>query len=505
MIPLLSREAVRALDADAVARLGVPSCLLMENAGRGAFEQLRARFSEQLDRVLIVGGVGQNGGDGWVVARHLLLAGKQPRCLLIGERAKLRGDALLNLTALERLRGPVTSIAGTDLGALEAALPSASLIVDGLFGTGLDRPVSGAYAAAIERINQAAAPRVALDIPSGIDANSGAVLGVAVQAALTVTFAAHKRGLHQHPGAAHAGLVELAHIGVPGPQHDAYAALEASDVADALPLRAADTHKGRGGHVLVVAGAPGRTGACVLSGLGALRAGAGLVTLCPRAGARAALDAKVLELMTTDLPAGLEDAVAHVSAEMEGKQAAVIGPGLGTDEQGAELARRLSLGLRTPCVLDADALTAWARRSSELRAASGPRILTPHPAEAARLLGCSTEQVQADRYAAATRLAADSGAVVVLKGARSVIADANGEVRVCPLDVPALAVAGTGDVLAGVIAALATQLPPLMAAGCGVYLHARAGALAASGDRGLLAHEVADALPRALHACRTHS
>jgi len=496
MIPLLSRDAVRALDAEAVARLGVPSCLLMENAGRGAFELIRERFSERLDDVFIVGGVGQNGGDAWVVARHLLLAGKRPRCVLIGERDKVRGDALLNLTALERLHGPVSQSADA------AELAGASLIVDGLFGTGLDRPVTGVYAAAIERINEAWAPRVALDIPSGIDANSGAVLGVAVRAALTVTFAAHKRGLHQHPGAAYAGHVELAHIGVPGTREAEFALIEARDVAAALPLRAADTHKGRGGHVLIVAGAPGRTGASVLAGLGAMRAGAGLVTLCPRAGARAALDAKVLEIMTTDLPAELEAAVGHVREQLEGKHAAVIGPGLGTDEQGGELARRLSLELEKPCVLDADALTAWAGRGGGLRGARGPRILTPHPAEAARVLGSSTEAVQADRYQAAAKLAADTGAVVVLKGARTVIADAAGQVRVCPLDVPALAVAGTGDVLSGVIGALSAQLSPLMAASCGVYLHARAGELAARGDRGLLAHEVADAVPAALQACR---
>jgi NAD(P)H-hydrate epimerase len=202
------------------------------------------------------------------------------------------------------------------------------------------------------------------------------------------------------------------------------------------------------------------------------------------------------------MPADVAAAVAHVQQEMRGKHAAVIGPGLGIDEVGATLARRLALELAAPCVLDADALTAFAGRAPELRAAAGPRILTPHPAEAARVLGRTTEQVQADRYAAATTLAAESGSTVVLKGARTVIATADGRVRVCPLDVPALAVAGTGDVLAGTIATLATQLEPLQAAVCGVYLHALAGELAAVTDRGLFAHEVADALPRALRLCR---
>jgi len=507
MIPLLSREAVRALDADAVARLGVPSSILMENAGRGAFEEIVRRYPDRLSRTVIVGGVGQNGGDAWVIARHMFLRGQRPRCFLLGERAKVRGDAAPNLQAIETLLGPVAVLTEQDLA---AALADAALIVDGVFGTGLDRPIEGLGAAVIERINRADAVRVALDIPSGIDANSGKVLGVAVRAELTLTFAAHKRGLHQHPGAAHAGDVVLVGIGVPAPARTAfsadepeYAAIEASDVRGLLPLRAADAHKGRGGHVLVVAGSPGRTGAAVLSGQGAMRAGAGLVTLCPRAGARAALDAKVLEIMTSDMPADLDAAVAHVVAEIKAKHSAVVGPGLGTDEEGSKLAERLALELTAPCVLDADALTAFRGRAADLRKAAGPRVLTPHPAEAARLLGASTEAVQADRYASALRLAAESGAVVVLKGARTVVATPAGRIRVCPLDVPALAVAGTGDVLTGITAALLAQLPAAEAALAAVYLHAAAGGHAAIADRGLLAHEVADAVPHVLAALRS--
>ena len=266
MIPLLSRDAVRALDADAAARLGIPSSVLMENAGRGAFEQLLQRYPERLPRTLIVGGVGQNGGDAWVIARHMLLRGLEPRCVLVGDRSKLRGDAAPNLQALEVLMGPVTCVNG-QLDLLDQALEHAELIVDGMFGTGLDRPVRGFQAEVIERLNRARGVRVALDMPSGIDANSGSVLGVAVRAALTLTFASHKRGLHQHPGAAHAGEMVCVSIGVPAPGpgrfdfgEPEYAALEAADVCQLLPLRAADTHKGRGGHVLVVAGAPGRTG-----------------------------------------------------------------------------------------------------------------------------------------------------------------------------------------------------------------------------------------------------
>jgi hydroxyethylthiazole kinase-like uncharacterized protein yjeF len=503
VIPLLHRTASRDIDADAVERLGIPSIVLMENAGHGAWQCIKQRFARCLSRVVLVGGPGQNGGDAWVVARHMLLAGHQPRCVLIGERDKVTGDAQVNLVALSRLGVVVEQPASAD--ALRELLAGATLLVDGLFGTGLDRPIAGRFAEAVDAFNASPAPRVALDIPSGIDADSGAVLGTAVRAALTLSFAAHKRGLHQHPGAGHAGEVVCVAIGVPGPSTSEYALLEGSDVAGWLPPRAADTHKGQGGHVLIVAGAPGRTGAALLSGLGALRGGAGLVTLCPRAGARPALDAKVIELMTADLPPQLDAALLAVHEELRSKHAAVVGPGLGVDADGLELARRLGMAVRRPAVLDADALTAFGGRVSELRKAAAVRVLTPHPGEAARLLGTSVDAVQTDRYAAAVQLAADSGSVVVLKGARTLIATPHATVRVCPLDVPALAVAGTGDVLSGVVAALLSQLPAFEAACAAVYLHALAGRIAARSDRGLVAREVADALPLALEQCRADS
>ncbi|HEX2678039.1 MAG TPA: NAD(P)H-hydrate epimerase, partial [Polyangiales bacterium] len=303
MIPLLTRKAVRALDADAAARLGVSTLVLMENAGLGAFEAIRARFADRLQRVAVVGGLGQNGGDAWVVARQLVTRGFAPRCVLVGAPEQVRGDAATNLASLQKLGVAITTVRDGELAALDAALHDATLIVEGLFGTGLDRPIGGVFAEVIARINRSGAagtPCVALDLPSGVDADTGAVLGTAVQAQLTVTFAAHKRGLHQHPGAGLAGEVVCVGIGVPPPPAHAQAveALEPSDVAALVPRRDVDAHKGSAGHVLIVAGAPGRTGAALLSGMGALRAGAGLVTLCPRAGARAALDAKIIELMS---------------------------------------------------------------------------------------------------------------------------------------------------------------------------------------------------------------
>jgi NAD(P)H-hydrate epimerase len=503
MIPLLSRQAVRGLDRDAEARLGVPGLVLMENAGRGAFEAIRARFGDALDHVVIVAGPGQNGGDGFVVARHLLQAGFRPAVFLLGTASALAGDAASNARMLGALGLPIAELSAGELMPLAFALQTATLIVDAVFGTGLARPISGVFADAIE-LMQHAAPVVALDLPSGADADTGAVLGCAPRAALTVTFAAHKRGLHQHPAAALAGDIVCASIGVPLPR-DVIAGsaglLEASDVGAWITRRPPDAHKGSAGHVLVVAGAPGRTGAALLAGLGAMRAGAGLVTIATHAAARVALDQKVIELMTDALPSDADDALAHVHALAETRQSAVIGPGFGTDLDAIAFLRALAIELPLPCVLDADALTALGTDHAFLRRAAAPRVLTPHPGEAARMLGVSTAEVQADRFGAAQTLATQTSAIVVLKGSRTVIASTSAPPRVCPTGTPAMAVAGTGDVLAGVLGALLAQLEPLAAACAATYLHGLAGTLATPHDRGLLASELAAALPAAISAC----
>jgi NAD(P)H-hydrate epimerase len=507
MIPLLGRAAVRALDRDAAERLGLPTLVLMENAGRGAYEVIARRFPGALQRVAIIAGPGQNGGDGFVIARHLLQAGLAPRVLLIGSAASLRGDAAINHAVLLRLGASCSELRDAAQAApiLDAMCADASLIVDALFGTGLDRALVEPHATVVQRMAASGVPVVALDLPSGIDADTGAVLGSAVAAALTVTFAAHKRGLHQHPGASHAGVLECVPIGVPIPASviDAAAGLiEASDVRAWLPLRAPDAHKGSSGHVLLVAGGPGRTGAAVLAGLGALRGGAGLVTLATHEAARAALDGKVLELMTEALPEAHDDACSTLERLAKDKKAAVIGPGFGLTQGARRLLRTLAVELQVPSVLDADVLTALGADCDELRAARAARVLTPHPGEAARLLGSSVSEVQRDRFAAAEALVRRTGTTVVLKGSRSIVAAPGRAPRVCTTGTPAMAVAGTGDVLAGVLGALLAQLAPFEAACAAVHLHGLAGELASTGDRGLLASELASRLPDALVSCR---
>jgi NAD(P)H-hydrate epimerase len=491
---------VRGIDQDAVERLGLPSLALMENAGRGAFELLRARF--ELDRVVLVGGPGQNGGDAWVVGRHLVCAGHLPRAVLVGARDKVRGDAAVNLGALEALGVPVA--VATTRAELDAHLAGATAIVDGIFGTGLDRPIDGLFAEAVRAIEAARAPVLALDIPSGIDADTGAVLGVAVRADTTATFAAHKRGLHQHPGVDHAGHVALVSIGVPGATHAPVALFDPEDAAPILGARALDAHKGDAGRVFVFAGDEGKTGACALAGLGALRAGAGLVTLAPRRRALASIEQKVLELMTHAISDAPDAAIEEALSAASGVDAAVVGPGFGLDDAGRAILLALAARLPVPAVLDADALTALADLGLEtLASAAGPRVLTPHPGEAARLLGTGTAEVRADRYGAARALAARAEHVVVLKGARTIVAAPDGRMHVCRRGTPALATGGTGDVLAGVVAAELVHAEPFEAASVAVVLHALAGELSAVTDRGLLAHEVADALPEAIARART--
>ncbi len=493
---LFTREESRAVDRDAIDRLGVLGLVLMENAGRGACDALTARFGDRLDRVVLVGGPGQNGGDAWVIARRLALLGLRPHAVLLGDPSRLRGDAATNWELLPRIGVQTTAVAPERGHDIAAMLADASLIVDGIFGTGLDRVVDGGYAHAIEAIERAAAPVVALDLPSGLDADTGGVLGTAAHAALTVTFAGLKRGLHQFPAAAYAGEVVVADIGIPLGAEPGATVWWAPDLAQLIPRRAADAHKGTAGHLLVVGGAPGTTGAAVLAGRAAFRAGAGLVTIGARPDARDALEQKVIELMTVALP-GAPDRAA-VEALCEGKRAVVLGPGLGLDALGRAWAEAFARHAPVPTVIDADALTHLADTGlAGLANAAAPRLLTPHPGEAARLLSSSTGQVQANRYQAAETIADKTKQVAVLKGARTVIA-ANGRIRVCAEGTPALGVAGTGDVLSGIAGALLMNLEPFDAAIAASLLHACAGLEAATADRGLIASEVADAVPTVL-------
>ena len=502
MTPVLSRAEVRELDRRAESEAHIPTLALMERAGSGATALILEHFP-QARRVVVVCGVGNNGGDGFVVARLLCEKGCSPSVFLVGDPAKLRGDALHN-SRLWTDAGPSLTLVDADsLSELRAALGDTELIVDALFGTGLDRDVDGLPRAAIELMNGAAAPKVALDLPSGIDADTGAPLGVAVRALATATFAAKKRGLLTPSGAAHAGAVHVVSLDIPDEiaERVGYGAaeLEARDVIETVPRRGPSSHKGESGRILILAGSHGKIGAGLLVAEGALRAGGGLVTLAGEPTTAAVYESRVLEAMTARIdPADPEGSLAPY---LERADAVALGPGFGLDAFARRIVDHVALGWAGPVVLDADALTCFEGRAEALAAARGPRVLTPHAGEMARLVGGSAASVQADRFGAVSRAVALTRQTVLLKGAWTLVAAPDAPVAVNPTGHAVLATGGTGDVLSGVIAALLVFAPPFRAACAGAFVHGRAAAELARErgvDRGLLAHEIAAAIPAAL-------
>ena len=504
MTPVLSRRQMRELDRHAIEACAVPGLVLMENAGRGATDVLVRELLEgdaAGARVAVVCGPGNNGGDGLVVARHLAARGAFVDVFLAGEPARVSGDARANLDAWRGLGGAVHALASAgDLTKLAQSIASADAVVDALFGTGLDRPIEGHHAAVIGVIDDGEAPCLAVDLPSGLDADTGGVLGVAVHALVTATFAHPKLGLLTPRGAQLAGSVHVVDLGIPAeiPAHVGASAqrLSADDLALWLAPRAPGVHKTGAGHVGIVAGSPGKIGAPQLVARGAMRAGAGLATIVTWPDAATSIEGHVLEVMTARLdPSRLP---ASVDAALAGKHAVVVGPGLGLDAAARAVVEHVLASFGGPVVVDADALSMFAGRPDALRSARRA-IVTPHPGELARLLGSTPGAVEGDRFGAARAIVSASGAVVVLKGAHTIVAAPDGRIAVSPIACPALATAGSGDVLGGIVGALACHLAPFDAACAGVLLHGLAGEswvrTHGGADRGLLASEIADALP----------
>ncbi len=488
LTPLPDAQAMRAIDRWAIEEQGVPGVELMERAGAAV-----ARAVERIapdGPVAIVCGKGNNGGDGLVVARLLREAAREVRVICTSSPEEFRGDALANL---RRLPGPGPLqldgepwAGGDPARAGTPPLEGCAAIVDALLGTGFEGEPRGAIAAAIEELSSAGAPVVSVDVPSGVDASSGVVAGGAVHAAATITFHAAKPGLWIRPGKAYAGEVEVAGIGIPrGAPSDAEVGLIDDAVLELLPRRGPDSTKFRSGHVLVAGGSRGLSGAPAMAARAAMRAGAGYVTaLVPESLQPVLAGSGTPELMTRGLSeadGGLaEPAAGDVLAAAERGGALALGPGLGRLEGAAAFARRLAREASLPMVLDADGLNAHAGRLGELAGRAAGTVLTPHAGELGRLLGVDSEAVERERLAHAREAAAQARAVLVLKGDDTIVAAPGGRAAVSRGASPALATAGTGDVLTGVIAALLAQgLEPFAAAAAGVLLHAHAGRLAA--------------------------
>ncbi len=542
LTPLPDAERMRAIDRWAIEVRGVPSLDLMERAGAGVTRAVERIAPD--GPVAVVCGAGNNGGDGFVVARLLRDAGREVTVLLAGSREKLAGDARVNL---ERLEDPERRHGGAppmpdgyppvrDFPDGVDAIARASVVVDALLGTGFEGEPRGAVREAIEAIEAGAAAVLSVDVPSGVDASTGVVSGVAVHAAVTVTFHTAKPGLWIDPGKSHAGALEVIDIGIPrgGPRPIDAETGEAGSVGaaavtvtagigliepavlDLLVHRGARSTKFSSGHVLVAGGSRGLTGAPRMAALGAMRAGAGYVTACVPASLQATLAAGggPPELMTRGLPdenGMLTPAGVEVVLEASRRGGALaLGPGLGRGEPTVAFARALAARAEVPLVLDADGLNAHAPSNTHAGghlddlAGRGeiPTVLTPHPGELARLLDTDTAHIARERLAHARQAASRAQAVVVLKGDDTLVADpVSGVVAVSPGDSPALATAGTGDVLCGAIAALLAQgLPAFAAAAAGVLLHVRAGRIAArtvGAAEGVIASDVISCLPAA--------
>ncbi len=507
---LVDAKTMQAMDARTIEEIGIPGLILMENAGLGCARIIMEEMAQPLEKgVVVVAGPGNNGGDGFVIARHLFQAGKKVKVVSLCGLEKFKGDALVNLKACQGL-GIDVDVA-MDEEAVERAAQSFSqtgLVVDAIFGTGLSRPLEGRFKRAVELINGAEAPVFSVDIASGLSADTGQVMGAAIRADITGTMAAAKVGHVNWPGILYTGRLHVIDIGIPSfvleePKR-VYEYFDKEAFLQLFRPRPRDGHKGTFGHVVIFGGSRGKIGAACLAAHGALRAGAGLVTVASVRSSQFVISQKLTEAMTEGLPENPDGQISldafDVAMELlEGKRAACIGPGLGLGNDAVVFSQRMAVHCPVPLVMDADALTGISQCTEVLREAKAPRILTPHPGEMARLLGTSVKEVQQDRIGVARSLATDTGAVVVLKGMSTVIATKDGFITINSSGNDGMGTGGMGDTLTGIIGALLAQgYEPWDAARLGVYVHGKAADLAAriKGPFGYTAREAADQLPR---------
>jgi NAD(P)H-hydrate epimerase len=515
---IVTGEQMRRIDRQAIDGLGIPSLQLMEAAGRGVAEALLHDYPDAArSGVVVICGKGNNGGDGLVASRYLSRRGITPRILLLASAEQLKGDAAHNLRAARKHGLEVRELPDEQAWhQARTVLTKSSVVLDAILGTGVVGGARGLAATVIHDLNRNRGRVAAVDVPSGINADAAEVEGSAVRAERTYTLCRPKLPLVIDPGASHAGVVRVIPIGIPDEvvraEDSKLEWIDPTTAATLLPPRAAATHKGDYGHLLAVAGSRDKSGAAVLLARGALRCGVGLMTVATTASAQERVAVQQAELMTEPLaetadgtlaPAAVDAALALLSR----CDALALGPGLGTGDQTADAVRAIASGSHAPMVIDADGLNALAASGDgfSLPERLRPVVLTPHPGEAARLLACTTRDVQADRLEAARRLARTRRAVVVLKGHQSLVADPDGRVAINSTGNPGMATGGTGDVLTGAVGAfLARSLGGWDAGRLAVFLHGDAGDRAArrGGEDGLIASDLVDELPAAVAGLR---
>ena len=524
---LPSSSQMRSIDQCAINEFGIPGVVLMENAGLGTVRMMEKQLGScQGTFVCIFVGPGNNGGDGLVIGRHLYQQGCTPLFFFLVNPDEIKGDAAVNLEIVRNLKLPFYLIENdfsvetitTVYNQLYQKGLNCYAVVDSIFGIGLDREVKDRFKDTIDLINSdefaPGVPVVSADIPSGLDADSGNVHGTAVYADFTATYGCAKPGHFNHEAKRYCGEVTVVDIGIPDEvieQKAIRTELVTAEKFSAITstfTRTVASHKGSHGHVLIFAGSTGKTGAAILAARGALRGGSGLVSLCCPDSINPVLESNLVEAMTIVLPSGSKTFAAgdidFSLKNLEGKDAVVIGPGMGTDKDTEKFVLGIYRKVTIPLVVDADGLNILANNPTVITETVSPKIFTPHPGELSRLLGCSVKQIQADRIAAVKKACEvlnsdDTDNIIVLKGAGTLIGSRYGTMYINSSGNPGMATGGMGDVLSGLIASYLGQgLSPLDAAVAGVYLHgAAADYLYKKMGPGYSATEVADMIPKA--------
>ncbi len=509
---LVTAGEMQSMDRMTIETVGIPGRVLMENAGRGATAFfLEAIYRHHPGPVGVAAGRGNNGGDGFVMARYLSQKGIPVTVFLFSDRSRVKGDAAANLDLLDAMNVPVVEVTDPDaFKTSKSHLECMRTWIDAILGTGLASDVRGYFKRVIEFVNGQHRPVFAVDIPSGLNADTGQICGTCIQADATATFGFAKVGHITYPGRSLTGRLKVIEIGIP--PHVATAVgcrqglITPGDLKTAIPSRTATDHKGHTGHLLVLAGAPGKTGAAAMTATAAMRTGAGLVTLGIPKTLNPILEAMITEAMTAGLPetesgalaASAYEPIATLAAD---KRCLAIGPGIGTADSTGRLLGRLLDTMTIPMVIDADGINLIASDLSILARCRAPVVLTPHPGEMARLCGCTTTQVQRDRIGTARRFAQRYQIFLVLKGAATIVARPDGTVFVNTTGNPGMAAGGMGDVLTGMIAALIAQGMPVGPAACtAVHLHGMAADRLSrlKGPVGFLATEVMHTIPEAM-------
>lgn len=490
---IVTPKQMNAIDACSINEYGIPGILLMENAAIAVVSEAVSMMKGCEGRVVtVIAGRGNNGGDAFAAARLLYGRGADVNVYLTGMKNGISQDALFNMNLLEKIGVNILEMTEEkDVDLLTADMSRSDLILDGIFGTGLSRDITGLEALAIRRMNECEKTILSIDIPSGIDGADGSIRGICVKADTTVTFCMPKTGQVVNPGCEYTGRLIVANIGIPPgaieKQRICTELTEAGQVAGVLPVRKPDSNKGDYGRVLIVTGSTGMTGSGCLSSMAALRCGAGLVYMGVPASLAGIYGAAVTEPIVFPLEDGgsgylADESAGQILGHMQGMDAAVIGPGLTVTDSVRRIVEQIIENSRIPLILDADALNVLAGNTGILKKLNVPAVITPHPGEMSRLTGISIADIQRDRIGIASRFAAEYKVTVVLKGSRTVIAMQDGRVYINPTGNAGMATAGAGDVLAGMIAGFAAQGVPICdAAMAGVYIHGLAGDKAACG------------------------